>query len=65
VYERTPGLNFAAESKTELLLVLLTERAKRAKSPIRQDREFFLSSDICMSVYVCQSSLEATVFERF
>jgi len=30
--------------------ILLTERAK---SPIRQDREFFLSSDVCL--YVCVS----------
>jgi len=35
---------------------------ERAKSPIRRDREFFLSSDVCLSV---SSGLEVTVFKRF
>jgi len=41
-------------------LKFLTERAK---SPIRRDREFCLSSDVCLSV--SQSGLEVTVFKRF
>jgi len=32
------------------ILYLLTERAKRAKFPTQRDREFYLSSDLCMSV---------------
>jgi len=35
---------------------------ERAKSPIRRDMEFFLSSDVWMSV---SSGLQVIVFKRF
>jgi len=42
-------LVFLALRKIIIICTLLTERPKRAKSPIRRDREIFLSSDVCMS----------------